>query len=234
MTQERQLSKPHFVKPMVKPILNTDGMDNNRSFGHVLSRIRKEQGFSSAYQFFTSIGVSKSLGLAFVSYWDMERGKKLPKSWRLKTIMAALGIEQYSPQAQELARAYFKALSGSDELLRTLSVPVSAGADLPGRELAEAATDQALAQRSVNLTVEQRKLCARNMVTNTCQNFLINTAGWVTVRELADATKFKPAPQAWRVADPQKSGQGNYCCLMPEEKKYFLSSTVIPEKPASS
>ncbi|MCX5784139.1 MAG: hypothetical protein NTX59_00465 [Elusimicrobia bacterium] len=167
-------------------------MNNAKAFSSVLSKIRKEQGFSSAHQFFKSVGGSKSLGLSFMSYWDMERGKKLPKSWRLKAIMASLGIAQYSPKAQELVRAYFKALSGSDELLHTLSAPASAGVDLPSRDLAEAATHKALSQLSVHLTLEQWKLRTRDMVTHICQSYLADTAGWVTVREMSDATKFKP------------------------------------------
>lgn len=168
-------------------------MNNAKAFGSVLSRIRKEQGYPSAHQFFKSIGGSKAIGLAFVSYWDMERGKKLPKSWRVKAIISALGIEQHSPKAQELVRAYFKALSGSDELVQILAAPAAAAvADLPSRELAEAATHQAIARRYCNFTLAQWKLLAADQVTNICNNFLLNTAGWVTVRELSDATKFKP------------------------------------------
>ena len=167
-------------------------MTNSKAFGKVLSRIRKEQGFPTAHQFFKNIGGSKSLGLAFMSYWDMERGKKLPKSWRLKAIMSALGIAQYSPKAQELIRAYFIALSGSDELIHGLSAPASAEVDLPSRELAEAATHRALAQLSIHLTLDQWKLCTRDLETDICQTFLNETVGWVTVRELADATRFKP------------------------------------------
>ena len=167
-------------------------MANAKTFGGVLSGIRKEQGYSSAHQFFKSVGGSKSLGCAFVSYWDLERGKKLPKSWRLKAIIAALGIEQFSPKARELVRAYFIALSGSDELLQILAAPASAIADLPSRELAEAAAHQALARRSAHLTIEQWKLRSRDLVTNTCMNFMVNTAGWVTVREVEAATGFKP------------------------------------------
>lgn len=166
--------------------------NNAKAFGSALSRLRKERGFSSAHQFYKSVGGSKSLGLAFTSYWDIERGKKLPKSWRLKAIMAALGIDNRSTEAQDLVRAYFRALSGSDELLQILSAPVSAGADLPSRELAEAAAQQALSQLGVNLTLEQWKLRSRDIFTNICQNFLTNTPGWVTVRELSDATGFKP------------------------------------------
>ena len=168
-------------------------MNNSKAFGIVLSRIRKEQGFPSAHQFFRGVGGSKSLGFAFVSYWDMERGKKLPKSWRLKAIMAALSIDQHSSKAKELVRAYFKALSGSDELIEIIAAPDAVRTNLPGRELAEAAVHAALDLRRVNLTMEQWKLCARDMKTFICQYFLVNTSGWVTVRELAEATRLKPA-----------------------------------------
>jgi hypothetical protein len=166
-------------------------MTNSKAFGGALVKVRKDKGFTSAHHFFKSVGGSKSLGLSFMSYWDMERGNKLPKSWRLKAIIAALGIGQHSSEAQDLVRAYFKALSGSDELLNVLSTPVS-GADLPSRELAEAATHRALSQLSVNLTMEQWKLRTQDMVTHICQSFLADTAGWVTVKELSDATRFKP------------------------------------------
>lgn len=168
-------------------------MNTAKDFGGVLARIRKGQGFPSAHKFFKGVGGSKSLGMSFVSYWDVERGKKLPKSWRLKPLMAALGIEPGSPKAQELLRAYFRALSGSDELLDMLVCQGEAGGDLPSRELAEAATYQAIAQRSMNLTIDQWRLRSQNLVTNICHTFLINTAGWVTVAELSAATAFKPA-----------------------------------------
>jgi hypothetical protein len=167
-------------------------MTQNKAFSSVLSRLRKEQGFPSAHQFFKAVGGSKGLGLAFISYWDMERGKKLPRSWRLKSIMAALGIAENSPKAQELIRAYFKALSGSDELVRALSAAAPAAADLPSRELAEAALQQAIAQRRVHLTTDQWRICARDLTTYIIQYFLFNTAGRVTVRDLSDATGFKP------------------------------------------
>ena len=114
-------------------------MNNAKVFGNVLSRIRKEQGYSSAHQFFKSIGGSKTLGLSFMSYWDVERGKKLPKSWRLRALITALGIDLHSAMAKEVVKAYFRALSGSDELVRILVPPACAVPELPGRELIEAA-----------------------------------------------------------------------------------------------
>lgn len=157
----------------------------------MLARVRREQGFTSAHQFFKRVGGSKSLGLAYVSYWDMERGKKLPRSWRLKAIMAALGVAPHSARAQDLVKAYFTSLSGSEELLQFLSGPAKEAPDLPSRELVETATRRMLEQLSVNLTLEQWKLCTRDMVTDICQTYLNETAGWVTAAELVKATRFK-------------------------------------------
>ena len=167
-------------------------MNTSKAFGSVLSKIRKDQGFSSAHQFFKGVGGSKSLGLSFMSYWDMERGKKLPKSWRLKAIMASLGIGMHSSEAQDLVRAYFKALSGSDELLHVLAVPAAGGSDMTSRELAESATHRALSQLGVTLTMEQWKLRTQDIVSHICSSYIVNTTGWVTVAELSEATKLNP------------------------------------------
>ena len=166
--------------------------NNAKAFGTALSKIRKEQGFPSAYKFFKAVGGSKSLGFAFVSYWDMERGKKLPKSWRLKAIMAALGVDQNSPKAKDLVRAYFKALSGSDELLHVLAEQAPAGGSAPAMLPTEAAVQKIMSMHNVNQTIEQWQACAKDLVTFVCDYFLDNTAGWVTVRELCEATKFTP------------------------------------------
>ncbi|MDD2805908.1 MAG: hypothetical protein PHV33_10155 [Elusimicrobiales bacterium] len=158
----------------------------------MLACIRKERGYASAHQFFKSVGGSKTLGLSFMSYWDVERGKKLPKSWRIKALLAALGIEPHSPGAKELILAYFRTLSGSDELAQMLATPDAPGAELPSRELEEAAAHQAQAKCTINLTLRQWELLAKDMVTDITNDVLVDTTGWVTVEELAEATGFKP------------------------------------------
>ncbi|MHB0995044.1 MAG: hypothetical protein ACYC2I_01600 [Elusimicrobiales bacterium] len=168
-------------------------MSKTKDFGALLARIRRERGFASAHRFFKGSGGSKGLGLSFVSYWDIERGKKLPKSWRLKSIMAALGLEAGSPAARDLAREYFAALAGSAELLDLLAPQAAPQGDLPSRELAEAAAWQAVSQRSMNLTLEQWRLRASDMAIHICHIYLVNTTGWVTETELARATGFTPA-----------------------------------------
>ena len=203
-------------------------MTNPKAFGSVLSGLRKEQGYPSAHQFFKSIGGSRTLGLSFMSYWDMERGKKLPKSWRLKAVISALGIEPHSSKARELVRAYFRALSGSDELVQILAAPAAAGADLPSRELAEAAAHQAQARRTVNLTVAQWKLLSKDLVTQISNDFLVDTAGWVTARELSDATRFKP--EAIRKAFKALAA-GGLVTLSGDKARSLLTGKVVNALP---
>jgi len=99
-------------------------MNKNKTFSLILSKIRKDCGFSSAYNFFKNVGGSKTLDMAFVSYWDIERGKKLPKAHRLNNIIGALGLKLYSSEGKELIKAYFTALLGAPELLHTITAPV--------------------------------------------------------------------------------------------------------------
>jgi hypothetical protein len=167
-------------------------MKKKNLFSAVLARIRREQGFPSAYKFFKSVGGSRTLGMAFVSYWDIERGKKLPKGWRLTSIVSALGLNRQSPAARELVRAYFTALSGSEELVEMLGGPARPPEE-SSRELANVAIRQAVANRSVQLSLELWKVRTRDLPTYICSNYLTNTTGWVTLAELASVTGFSPA-----------------------------------------
>lgn len=170
-------------------------------FGGVLAGLRKERGYPSAHQFFKSAGGAKNLGLSFMSYWDIERGRKLPKSWRLKDILAALGVDLRSPQARELLLAYFRELSGSDELLQIIASagPAAKAPVMPSMELAETAAQKALERLNVNLTMGQWELLARDGAAYVCQHFLTNTEGWVKLPELAKAAGLS-APEAKRAA----------------------------------
>jgi transcriptional regulator with XRE-family HTH domain len=168
-------------------------MANAKIFGDALAKLRKERGFSGAHKFFKCSGGSKTLEMSFTNYWDLERGKKLPKSGHLKAIMAALGVMPNFPQARALVRAYYTALSGTDELLQILAGPAAPGAGLPGAELADTIFKQAMFGNGERLTPEQWELHTRDMETYLCMCYLTVTADWVTVQELSSATRFKLA-----------------------------------------
>ncbi|OGR73397.1 MAG: hypothetical protein A2089_07370 [Elusimicrobia bacterium GWD2_63_28] len=164
-------------------------MTNTKIFAAALSRIRKDRGFPSAYKFFKAVGGSKALGMAFVSYWDIERGKKLPKSRRLNDIIEALGLKLSSSEGKALVKAYFTELSGSEELVRVITEP-EAG---PAGDTGQLAAQQALAQLAVTLTLEQARVMVRDKVTCFCFNGISETEGGLTPGELSDGFGFKPA-----------------------------------------
>ncbi|HCC46901.1 MAG TPA: hypothetical protein DEQ38_02100 [Elusimicrobia bacterium] len=165
-------------------------MMKSKLFGSVLAKIRRERGFTSAHSFYKGVGGPKGLAMAFVSYWDMERGKKLPKSSRLKVILSALGLKPHSPEAKELVTAYFTALSGSDELLRIVAEPAAAAA--PAMDMAQMAARRTIAQLGVTLTIAQWKVLAGDMAVHLCQSCLENTGGWLTVEELSAGLSLRP------------------------------------------
>ncbi|OGS05614.1 MAG: hypothetical protein A3G41_06410 [Elusimicrobia bacterium RIFCSPLOWO2_12_FULL_59_9] len=166
-------------------------MRQTGGFGGVLARIRRERGFPSAHAFYRSRDGRRSLGLSFRNYLNLEQGKSLPKAGRLEAILAALGLPENAPQARELARAYFNAL-GMDALLRLAEAPQPAAPDLPAWKLGELAAHLAVRRRTVQLSVEQWKLLARDFEANTCHIVLGNTAGWLSSGELAKTAGLSP------------------------------------------
>ncbi len=124
--------------------------------------------------------------MAFVSYWDIERGKKLPKTHRLENIIGALGLNLYSPEGKELIRAYFLALSGSEELLQVISTPEKDSQ----MDLSEIAAQKLMSRLSINLNMEQLKIIVQNKVNCFCNIILSETNAWLTVKELSKGLGF--------------------------------------------
>jgi len=157
----------------------------NHTFGAALARIREEQGFTSAHAFYRSREGRRNLGLSFANYLNIEKGRSLPQSRRVRPILAALGLSESSPQARELANAYLVSLLGSDDLLVMAGGGRSAA---PGRSLAEEAAHQAISQRAVQLSIDQWNVMAQSRAAYDCHIFLVNTPGWVALEELRKVT----------------------------------------------
>lgn len=165
-------------------------MKKAKNFGRELAAVRKERGYPSAFKFFKAAGGSKGLGLAFVSYWDIERGKKLPKSWRLRSIIAALGLGGGDPRARALVRAYFTELAGSGDLVDMLAAPPTPA---PSAGLAEEAATRIMDRARRHYTLEQWAAIASGQTSYLCNFYLKNTPGPVPLAELAAALRRTPA-----------------------------------------
>lgn len=164
-------------------------MSKLKGFSDVLVRVRKEQGFPSAYAFFHDRGGRDSLGINYRNYVNLESGKSLPKAKTLEAIMLSLGLREYSVAIRDLVEAYFAAL-GLDRLGRLMRSPQS---PLAQANLAEMAARHALGQKRVQLSMAQWKLQAQSFEAYTCDLLLVSTPGGLELSELGRLTGFAPA-----------------------------------------
>lgn len=151
-------------------------------FGDTLARMRREQGFASPHAFYKGSGGAQVLGLSFPKYLLLERGRSLPKPWRFKAIVKALGLAPGTQEHSELVRAYLVSMLGDAELIESLG---SARAPLGSLD-AEAAR-MAIRQRAVNMDLDQWRASAEDAHTFLVDHYLTNTPGFVELSKVAKA-----------------------------------------------
>lgn len=151
-------------------------------FAAVLARVRREQGFANAHSFYKARDGRRTFGLSFANYMALERGLSLPKAWRLEAILKALDLTASAHSWKELVRSYLTSLLGSDALLKGLE-PAPAAASLTSDEVGR----QALHQRSAQLELGQWRVLAADPTAYYCHVYLVNTPGWSSAVEIAEA-----------------------------------------------
>jgi hypothetical protein len=169
-------------------------------FGALLAEVRKEQGFATPFAFFRSRGGQRGLGLTFANYLRLEKGRGLPKGWRLKKLLEALELLPHSEKAKKLVRGYLVSVLGSEELLA--DVIAVAGDPAPGSwKLAESAAQEAIGRTKVQLDLKQYAALAKNPVAYACHVVLCNSEGWFPVNDLAKAVDEPKAKVAQALKD---------------------------------
>lgn len=168
-------------------------MARYEAFGKVLGSVRREQGFQTPYAFFTSRGGRKGLGLTFANYLGLEKGKSLPKGWRLGRLLEVLGLPPHSPRARELVYAYLACVLGSEELLRGVVRAPSSDLAPAAFKLAASAAKQAIGERKVQLSLEQYRVLAKVPGAYACHILLKCTEEGIELGELARMAGAGPA-----------------------------------------
>lgn len=176
------------------------------AFAVVLTKLREQAGFPTAFAFYKGRDGRRALGLSFPNYLKLERGKSLPQAKRIEPLLSALGLELNSPGAKELVRAYLGSVLGSERLL-----DVAAGSSVPDPTppswmLAETAARQAIGLRKVQLSLEQYRVLAKEAVAYACHVILCNTQGWLTRLELANFTGSPAAVVTRALGHLEKAG----------------------------
>lgn len=162
-------------------------------FGEVLSRLRRDQGFQTAYAFYKASGGPRVLGMTLVNYVSIEQGRSLPKVNRFVNILRSLNVAPSSTQRVELVRSYLESLLEGDELLKELG----AGSSRPMPEaeisLGEQAARQAVRQRAFHMNPSQLRLLAVDKDAYACHMYLVNTPGFSTFDAIARACRLTGA-----------------------------------------
>lgn len=166
-------------------------MKKAHPFGAALAETRRALGFRSPHAFYKARGGKRLLGLAFVNYLRLERGRSLPKGWRLERLLSALGLEPGSPEWRALVKSYLSSMVSPGVAEQIF------GADDAGRApddagLARDAARQAIGQRTTQLTLGQYRALAASPLAYACHVVLANTADWVESARLASTLKAAP------------------------------------------
>lgn len=178
---------------MPRHLVCYDGvMAVSRVFADALSRIRQRQGFPTAHSFYKLRAGRRSLRMTFRNYLNLEQGKSLPKPERFEALAAALGLEEHSAAARELAEAYLSALG-----LVRLTVFLGKKEDIfsthEDAHLMELAARQALQSRLAHLSTAQWGILARDYEAYVCDDLLQNTSGGLELASLARQAGLSPA-----------------------------------------
>lgn len=94
-------------------------------FGAVLTKLRQEAGFESAYRFYHSSGAKKAFGCGYHQYLNFERNRSLPSPGVLFKIAGLLYLGQKESKVQEYVLAYLRS-SWGEEAVRYLVAPLLA------------------------------------------------------------------------------------------------------------
>lgn len=168
-------------------------MDLLSGFAKTLARIRKAQGFSSAYAFYHGCGGKKAFGVTFQNYARAERGASLPKGPVFGKILQSMQLRARSPELRELLFAYMACVLGTDNysgsFLTEGDIDVSPGSWV----MAEALARQSIEARKVQPSMFQYRLLAKSPDAYALHVMLYNTAGGLTADYLARKAGLSPA-----------------------------------------
>ncbi|MBI5597614.1 MAG: hypothetical protein HY928_16110 [Elusimicrobia bacterium] len=151
-------------------------------FGRALERLRRNAGFTSAYQFYHKNGGRKHFPFTYMHYLRLERKGHLPRPQWLARIMLSLRLETGQEASRELFDAYLRDMLVTDEAYELVAgTLLRAAAPAGTAAVAPSATEIALtwlrAHHTVHLTPEQFRGLAAAPAVYWCHELLANDSG---------------------------------------------------------
>jgi hypothetical protein len=158
---------------------------NTTIFSSTLSKLRKEAGFKTAYQFFHNNGGKPVFKVSYRMYLLIEQGKLRPPFKNLNIYIHALhfGLQSYS--AMELVTAWLKTTLGEDDFEYLLGpfirIPDKPSISPPFHKV----INKLLVQKKFYINPEQMRVIVKNKATALCWTALSHDTGIWTDKTLA-------------------------------------------------
>ncbi len=160
-------------------------------FSEVLTQLRKDSGFATAYSFYHANGGAPVLQVSYRKYLMMEQGKILPIIDRLRRLSFALRLTPQSPQAHRLVIAWLKTMAGEDNYRDVMEPIISSKAEIKGASPVHEALKKSLADNKYFMTPAQLAAVVTNFYTYLCYMAMSSETGTYTVEELAKSLELK-------------------------------------------
>ncbi|MBI4345509.1 MAG: hypothetical protein HY553_01550 [Elusimicrobia bacterium] len=154
-----------------------------QQFSKVLSRVRREAGYPTAYAYYHKNGGRRLFPFTYVHYLRFERAVSLPRPEWMPMLLFALRFPQHSTSVRELALAYVKALLRTEEAYHAVLAPLLAAAK--ERDFPEASAAQWRARQTVHMTPKQFEAVSADPVVYWCSELVLNDSRSWSADELA-------------------------------------------------
>lgn len=161
------------------------------AFSETLCRIRKAEGFPTAYRFFHDNGGTKGMGFSYRQYLRMEQGKNLPGSEKLCKLVLALRLVPKSAPANALSIAWLQSLIG-EAAYQCLFPFIAAAPSKNGLPPMHTAVKNALSGEKHFITPDQFRSILTDKDTYLCFLALSSDTGAWSASQIAAAMRLTP------------------------------------------
>lgn len=168
----------------------------DKTFSEVLTKLRREAGFPTAYGFYNANGGAPVLKITYRKYLLFEQGRELPAVEKLSRLFFALRLIPKSFQANELVVAWLKSLAGGDVFANILQPVISEKAQASSLSPLHKAVKRALTGNKYQLTPAQFTAILTDRSTYLCYLALAEDTGLWSPADLARALKLSTADTA--------------------------------------
>lgn len=124
-------------------------LDPTAAFARQLAALRRQNGYTSARDFFKAVGGRGALGCTYAQYLNIEAGRSVPKPALVRKTLALLNLQPDDTRCREALTSYLKAALKDDAFLALLQQVFAAAGDAgdaPMRRALKAAEEARLVQ----------------------------------------------------------------------------------------